>query len=182
MSCLRSAFLSLWSLWLISFGTVAFSVWLCEKLPGASMFVIAAVWVGPVIGFHPILGNAVASTCGPHYQRSACQPFLHPFLPHSLQTFLSSDPQIHVLSHTDNYFMCSYFGSYSFTAVICCLLLASAFHLGELLFLMKYLSGIQKSLQDHCKPVVFHTYDELLDIICFKFLSHAKLMQNVIKK
>lgn len=75
---------------------------------------------------------------------------IHPFLPHSLQTFLSSDLQIYVLSHTDNMF--SYFGSYSFTAVICCLLLASAFHLGELLFSTMYLSGIQKSLhvrQDH---------------------------------
>lgn len=131
---MRSAFLSPQNVWLISLGIVGFSVCLCEKLLGASMFIAAAVRVGPVLVFHPVLTNTVIflrRLCSPSSLPETCllgglsSLRYFPFFP--ALSKLSSDSQIQVLSRVDNYFVFSYFRSYSFTAAICCLLLVGIY-------------------------------------------------------
>lgn len=171
MSCLRSAFLSLWNIWLISLGIVAFCVWLCEKLPGASVFVIAAVWAEKCRCLH--LSSSLPEICQVRLSSLRYIPFF-PTL------FKLSFPQI-------------YKSMYSLTQTICFHILVPILLLQWSAVCFWHLPSIwgncyfrRCTFQEYrraymydrtiCKPIVFCTYDKLLHIICVEFLSHAKLM------
>lgn len=89
------------------------------------------------MGSHPVLTNAVICLrrlSSPSSLPETCLACLldglsslryFPFFP--ALSKLSSDSQIQVLSRVDNYFVFSYFRSYSFTAAICCLFLVGIY-------------------------------------------------------